>query len=119
MHCGRKRIVRALVPGSAGVPAGLKPPGCRPKAGIRGSGEEPGLRFASSAPSGLRSYGPARKSSDLATLVACFPLPWSAYVRLLSIKNAAARSFFSVLDQLLLGTMMQSNVTDAIFEVTP
>lgn len=36
----------------------------------------------------------SRKSPDLATLAACFPLPWSAYVRLLSVKNPAARSFY-------------------------
>ncbi len=31
---------------------------------------------------------------DLATLAVRFPLPWSAYVRLLSVKNAAARAFY-------------------------
>ncbi len=31
---------------------------------------------------------------DLATLAARFPLPWSAYVRLLSVKNEAARAFY-------------------------
>lgn len=29
-----------------------------------------------------------------ATLAACFPLPWSAYVRLLSVKNEQARRFY-------------------------
>lgn len=33
-------------------------------------------------------------SIDLATLAARFPLPWSAYVRLLSVKNEAARAFY-------------------------
>ena len=35
-----------------------------------------------------------RRSVDLAILAARFPLPWSAYVRLLSIKSPAARSFY-------------------------
>ncbi len=34
------------------------------------------------------------QSHDLASLAARFPLPWSAYVRLLSVKNAAARAFY-------------------------
>lgn len=31
---------------------------------------------------------------SLTTIAACFPLPWSAYVRLLSVKNDAAREFY-------------------------
>ena len=31
---------------------------------------------------------------DLAGLASCFPLPWSAYVRLLSVKNELARKFY-------------------------
>ena len=34
------------------------------------------------------------KSSDLSKLATGFPLPWSAYVRLLSVKNEAARRFY-------------------------
>ncbi|MFC4298875.1 YhcG family protein [Castellaniella hirudinis] len=34
------------------------------------------------------------KSPDLAALAKAFPLPWSAYVRLLSVKNEQARSFY-------------------------
>ena len=34
------------------------------------------------------------QSTDLATLAACFPLPWSAYVRLLSVRNNASRTFY-------------------------
>lgn len=34
------------------------------------------------------------QSPDLVTLAACFPLPWSAYVRLLSVKNTASRAFY-------------------------
>ena len=32
--------------------------------------------------------------SSLAKIASCFPLPWSAYVRLLSVKNARAREFY-------------------------
>ncbi|PKY09803.1 hypothetical protein B1757_13020 [Acidithiobacillus marinus] len=34
------------------------------------------------------------ESSDLSNIAATFPLPWSAYVRLLSVKNEAARRFY-------------------------
>ena len=34
------------------------------------------------------------QSPDLATLAQAFPLPWSAYVRLLSVKNPQARAFY-------------------------
>jgi predicted nuclease of restriction endonuclease-like (RecB) superfamily len=34
------------------------------------------------------------QSLDLSKLAARFPLPWSAYVRLLSVRNEAARSFY-------------------------
>jgi predicted nuclease of restriction endonuclease-like (RecB) superfamily len=37
---------------------------------------------------------PSEKSSSLPELAARFPLPWSAYVRLLSVKNPNARSFY-------------------------
>ena len=36
----------------------------------------------------------ARNSPDLAAVAQAFPLPWSAYVRLLSLRNPAARSFY-------------------------
>ena len=36
----------------------------------------------------------ASAKSDLATLAQAFPLPWSAYVRLLSVKNEQARAFY-------------------------
>jgi len=39
---------------------------------------------------------PSAKSPSLSELAAKFPLPWSAYVRLLSVKNTAARSFYEV-----------------------
>lgn len=35
-----------------------------------------------------------RKSFDLSALAQAFPLPWSAYVRLLSVKNPQARTFY-------------------------
>jgi len=37
---------------------------------------------------------PSATSPDLATLAQAFPLPWSAYVRLLSVKNEHARAFY-------------------------
>ncbi len=37
---------------------------------------------------------PSAKSSDLPALATRFPLPWSAYVRLLSVKNPEARAFY-------------------------
>lgn len=49
------------------------------------SGESQGMQIVQT-PSGL--------SADIATLTARFPLPWSAYVRLLSVKNEAARAFY-------------------------
>jgi len=36
----------------------------------------------------------SRRSFDLALLAKAFPLPWSAYVRLLSVKNPQARAFY-------------------------
>jgi len=38
-------------------------------------------------------HGTPRQSIDLAALAQAFPLPWSAYVRLLSVKNPQARAF--------------------------
>lgn len=37
---------------------------------------------------------PSGNSPDLPALARTFPLPWSAYVRLLTVKNPAARSFY-------------------------
>jgi predicted nuclease of restriction endonuclease-like (RecB) superfamily len=34
------------------------------------------------------------QTSDLSKLATCFPLPWSAYIRLLSIRNSGARAFY-------------------------
>lgn len=53
----------------------------------------PQTASADSAMSPIRQT-PSGQSADLATLAARFPLPWSAYVRLLSVKNAAARAFY-------------------------
>lgn len=36
----------------------------------------------------------SRKSIDLSLLAQMFPLPWSAYVRLLSVRNLQARAFY-------------------------
>jgi predicted nuclease of restriction endonuclease-like (RecB) superfamily len=37
---------------------------------------------------------PSAQSLDLSALAQAFPLPWSAYVRLLSVKNPQARAFY-------------------------
>lgn len=37
---------------------------------------------------------PSAQSLDLSLLAQAFPLPWSAYVRLLSVKNPQARAFY-------------------------
>lgn len=36
----------------------------------------------------------SKSDLDLTTLSTCFPLPWSAYVSLLTVKDASARSFY-------------------------
>jgi len=40
------------------------------------------------------SQTPSALSADLPALALAFPLPWSAYVRLLSVKNEMARAFY-------------------------
>ena len=37
---------------------------------------------------------PSGQLPNLAALATCFPLPWSAYVRLLGVKSQAARAFY-------------------------
>ena len=44
--------------------------------------------------SSLISQTPSALSADLPALAQAFPLPWSAYVRLLSVKNEMARAFY-------------------------
>jgi predicted nuclease of restriction endonuclease-like (RecB) superfamily len=44
--------------------------------------------------SGTNSETASRNFIDLPALAQAFPLPWSAYVRLLSVKNEHARSFY-------------------------
>jgi predicted nuclease of restriction endonuclease-like (RecB) superfamily len=44
--------------------------------------------------SSLISQTPSALSVDLPVLAQVFPLPWSAYVRLLSVKNEMARAFY-------------------------
>ena len=46
-----------------------------------------------STPARIRQT-PSAISPDLPTLAQAFPLPWSAYVRLLSVKNPQARAFY-------------------------
>jgi predicted nuclease of restriction endonuclease-like (RecB) superfamily len=42
----------------------------------------------------LKYESPIRTTATLSTLAQAFPLPWSAYVRLLSVKSEAARAFY-------------------------
>lgn len=44
--------------------------------------------------SGTNSATASRNFIDLGSLAQAFPLPWSAYVRLLSVKNPQARAFY-------------------------
>ena len=54
------------------------------------------LQTLSGESQGAQSIQPtSAPSPDLATLAQAFPLPWSAYVRLLSVKNDQARRFCS------------------------
>jgi len=46
------------------------------------------------APALSTSASPIRASAALGALAQAFSLPWSAYVRLLSVKSAAARAFY-------------------------
>ena len=47
-----------------------------------------------SAKSNEQKFQTLSAKSDVATLAARFPLPWSHYVRLLSVENPLARSFY-------------------------
>lgn len=42
----------------------------------------------------LIRQSPSARTTDLPVLAQAFPLPWSAYVRLLSVKNPQARAFY-------------------------
>lgn len=53
------------------------------------------LQTLSAKSSGLQMPQPVSgESPDLPALAGAFPLPWSAYVRLLSVKSEAARAFY-------------------------
>lgn len=59
------------------------------------SSAQPILQTPSAESGGAQVIGShAKQSLDLVTLAARFPLSWSAYVRLLSVKNEAARTFY-------------------------
>ncbi len=55
--------------------------------------EIPQTPSAKSSPHPIRQT-PSGQLANLATLATRFPLPWSAYVRLLSVKSEAARAFY-------------------------
>lgn len=54
----------------------------------------PTLRTASAESPDNRILQTLSAESFLAQIATCFPLPWSAYVRLLAVKNEHARSFY-------------------------
>lgn len=59
------------------------------------SSSQPILQTPSAESGGAPVTGShARQTPDLVALAARFPLPWSAYVRLLSVKNETARTFY-------------------------
>jgi len=59
------------------------------------SSTQPILQTPSAKSGGAPAVGShAKQSPDLVALAARFPLPWSAYVRLLSVRNEAARTFY-------------------------
>ncbi len=47
-----------------------------------------------SGQSGICQMTSGKSGIGLSALAACFPLPWSHYVRLMSVKNAEARTFY-------------------------
>ena len=59
------------------------------KSGPRNILPKPSANFA-----GEVAATPQTPPLDIATLAQSFPLPWSAYVRLLSVKNPQARAFY-------------------------
>lgn len=62
------------------------------------SGESAAPQIAQTPPGESSQAGTLQtvsgQSPDLTTLAQAFPLPWSAYVRLLSVKNPQARAFY-------------------------
>ncbi len=54
----------------------------------------PILQTASAESADGASLPTASEKSSFADIASCFPLPWSAYVRLLSVKNLLARKFY-------------------------
>lgn len=54
----------------------------------------PILQTASAESDGGAIPPTASAESSLAGIASCFPLPWSAYVRLLSVRNLLAREFY-------------------------
>ncbi len=59
----------------------------------------PVLETLSSAPAvGVAGWRLLRETNDLSELAKAFPLPWSAYVRLLSVSNELARQFYETSD---------------------
>jgi predicted nuclease of restriction endonuclease-like (RecB) superfamily len=60
----------------------------------KSTGEQILQTASGESPTGQISESASRNFIDLGSLAKSFPLPWSAYVRLLSVKSEAARAFY-------------------------
>ncbi|MEN6509966.1 MAG: PDDEXK nuclease domain-containing protein [Smithella sp.] len=60
----------------------------------KSSGQSPAEKYATPSRISLPSSASATAGYDLNAVAACFPLSWSAYVRLLSVKSDPARKFY-------------------------
>lgn len=62
----------------------------------KSSGKSTAEKYATVPRISLPSSSSATAGFDFNTVAACFPLPWSAYVRLLSVKSDPARKFYEM-----------------------
>lgn len=60
----------------------------------KSSGESFVEKYATPSRTSMPSSLPVAAGFDFNAVAACFPLPWSAYVRLLSVKSDPARKFY-------------------------
>ena len=62
----------------------------------KSSGQSPAKKYATAPRISLHPSSPAITGFDFNAVATCFPLPWSAYVRLLSVKSDLARKFYEM-----------------------
>jgi len=60
----------------------------------KSSGKSPAEKYATPSRISLPFSSSSTAGFDFNAVAACFPLPWSAYVRLLSVKSDPARKFY-------------------------